>query len=180
MNKTVTELLCDSVFWVRSKRRTVCLEVKPSGEVFLRTPYRYTKVQALAFLQKNEGWLEKAKLRVAEKQSRHPEPTPEEIKQLKEKAREVLPPLVERYAARLGVQPTALHITSAKTRFGSCSGKNAISFSWRLMQYPTAAIEYVVVHELSHILHHNHSHAFYQCIQKILPDYLEREKLLKM
>ena len=63
--------------------------------------------------------------------------------------------------------------------WGSCSGKNSISFSWRLMQYPEAAIDYVVVHELAHIRHHNHSAAFYSFVEKILPDYRERARLLR-
>ena len=60
-----------------------------------------------------------------------------------------LPPKIEHYAALMGVHPTRVTITGARTRFGSCSGRNAISFSWRLMQYPEEAIDYVVVHELA-------------------------------
>lgn len=79
----------------------------------------------------------------------------------------------------MNLYPTALKITSAKTRFGSCSGKDSICFSYLLMRYPDEAIDYVVVHELAHIKHKNHSKAFYTLIEKYLPDYKEREKLLK-
>ncbi|MBR7150378.1 MAG: M48 family metallopeptidase, partial [Oscillospiraceae bacterium] len=65
------------------------------------------------------------------------------------------------------------------TRFGSCSGKNALSFSWRLMQYPMEAVDYVVVHELAHIREHNHSSAFYAIVERYLPDWRERAALLK-
>ena len=84
-----------------------------------------------------------------------------------------------RYAAQMNVYPTGITITGARTRFGSCSPKNRLSFSFRLMDYPMDAIEYVVVHELAHILHKNHSAAFYAEIEKILPDWRERNKLLK-
>ena len=79
----------------------------------------------------------------------------------------------------MGVMPTSIKITSAKKRFGSCSGQNGICYSWRLMLYPSEAIDYVVVHELAHIRQKNHSPAFYKEVAKILPDYKAREKLLK-
>ena len=61
----------------------------------------------------------------------------------------------------------------------SCSGKNRLCFSWRLMDYPEEAIDYVVVHELAHIRHHNHSRDFYALVASILPDYKERQALLR-
>ena len=86
---------------------------------------------------------------------------------------------MEYYGRLMGLMPTGLTITDARKRFGSCSGKNRISFAWRLMRYPEEAIDYVVVHELAHIRHKNHGEAFYQLIASVLPDYKERIKLLK-
>ena len=79
----------------------------------------------------------------------------------------------------MGVQPAGIAITGARKRFGSCSGKNRICFSWRLMAYPEAAIDYVVVHELAHIRHKNHGPDFYAFVQEILPDWRERRALLR-
>ena len=79
----------------------------------------------------------------------------------------------------MGLVPAGIKITSARTRFGSCSGKNSICFSWRLMLYPPEAIDYVIVHELAHIRHHDHSPAFYALIEQHLPDWKVRMKLLK-
>lgn len=70
--------------------------------------------------------------------------------------------------------PAGITITAARTRFGSCSGKNRLSFSLYLMAYPEAAIEYVVVHELAHIRHHDHSPAFYREVEAYLPDWRAR------
>ena len=89
-------------------------------------------------------------------------------------------PLVEKYSKLMGLKPSSVKITSAEKRFGSCSSKNGLCFSWRLLAYPTAAVEYVVVHELAHIKHHNHSAAFYALIEKYMPDYKERQRLLKI
>ena len=63
--------------------------------------------------------------------------------------------------------------------FGSCSSKRRISFSFRLMQYPAEAIDYVVVHELAHLRHMNHSPQFYALIEQYMPDYKSRRALLK-
>ena len=79
----------------------------------------------------------------------------------------------------MGVTPTGVKITAARSRFGSCSGKNSLCFSLYLMEYPEEAAEAVVVHELAHIRHHDHSPAFYAEVAKVLPDYKERMKLLK-
>ena len=79
----------------------------------------------------------------------------------------------------MGVSYGTVKITSAQKRFGSCSAKNNICFSYILMQYPIEAIEYVVVHELAHTVHHDHSKAFYALIEKYMPDYKQREKLLR-
>ena len=84
-----------------------------------------------------------------------------------------------KYSEIMGLYPTGITITGAERRFGSCSGKNRICFSWRLMRYPEEAIDYVVVHELAHIRHKDHSKAFYACIEQVLPDWRERRKLLK-
>ena len=85
----------------------------------------------------------------------------------------------EYFAALMELKPTGIKITSAQKRFGSCSGKNSICYSWRLMLYPPEAIDYVVVHELAHIVYKNHSAKFYALVVKYLPDYKEREKLLR-
>lgn len=165
---------------IRSDRRTVALEITPKLEVVVRAPRWMREKDIERFVREREGWivthLEKQRIR---QQNRPPEPTPAQEQAYRKRAAEILPPLVERYAAVMGVRPTGVRITGAKTRFGSCSGKNAICFSWRLMQYPMEAIEYVVVHELAHIRYHNHSAAFYRFVRSILPDYQTRAALLR-
>lgn len=164
---------------IRSRRRTVALEVTREGKVLVRAPQRMTREEIDRFVTSHAGWLERAKARVAARQAAHPPLTEGEIAALRQRAREVLPGKVAHYAAMMGVTPTSVKITSARTRFGSCSGKNGICFSLYLMQYPEAAIDYVVVHELSHIRHHDHSPAFYAEVARVMPDYKERMKLLK-
>ena len=83
------------------------------------------------------------------------------------------------YSKRMNVVPTAVKINGAKTRWGSCSSINSINFSWRLVMADVDVIDYVVVHELAHILEHNHSERFWRVVALVLPDYERRQKKLK-
>lgn len=73
------------------------------------------------------------------------------------------------YAMRFGLHHGAIRITSATTRWGSCSGRDTISFPWRLMMAPIDVIDYVVVHELAHTVHKNHSPRFWGLVESIDP-----------
>ena len=86
---------------------------------------------------------------------------------------------MEYYSDIMNLKPTGVKITKAKKRFGSCNDKNSLCFSCFLMSYPMEAVDYVVVHELAHIKHHNHGREFYDLIRSYMPDYKEREKILK-
>ena len=108
-----------------------------------------------------------------------PPPTPEEIEALRAQARAVLPGKVAHYAALMGLSPTGVKITSARKRYGSCSAKNSLCFSCFLMRSPDEAVDAVVVHELAHIRHKNHGPDFYALVQRYMPDYQARKKLLK-
>ena len=96
-----------------------------------------------------------------------------------EKARQVLPPKITYYSEKMGLFPTGVRITSARTRYGSCSGKNSLCFSCFLMNCPDAAMDLVVVHELCHIQVKNHGPDFYALLEQVLPDWRERKKLLR-
>ena len=164
---------------VRSRRRTMALELSRDGELIVRLPFCVSDRAAAQFVREHADWIARARERQEARRQAHPEPTPQEAEALRRRAKEVLPGKVAWYAARMGVTPTGIRITSARTRFGSCSAKNSLSFSWRLMDYPEDAIDYVVVHELAHIRHHNHSKAFYAFVERFLPDYRQRAALLR-
>lgn len=155
------------------------LEITGDCEIIVRAPIKISDRAIAEFVSKYRGWIDK-KLPEAEKRAKKSKAISEKEDELRRAAREVIPPLVERYSKLMGLKPASIKITSAEKRFGSCSGKNSLCFSWRLMAYPIEAVEYVVVHELAHIKHHNHSSAFYSLIEKYMPDYKERQKLLKI
>lgn len=97
----------------------------------------------------------------------------------KKEAARILDERVRIKADEMGVTPCGIRITSAKTRWGSCSYKNNLNFSWRLIMCPMEVIDYVVVHELSHIYHKDHSKYFWNVVSKNDNKYKEHEKWLK-
>jgi len=83
------------------------------------------------------------------------------------------------FAELMSVSPTTVRVNGAKTRWGSCSSKGSLNFSWRLIMADDDLIDYVVVHELAHLSEMNHSDRFWDIIGNILPDYKLRKARLK-
>ena len=164
---------------IRSRRRTVALEVTREGRVLVRAPLRMPQGEIERFVASHAAWLEKAQAKVAARQAAHPPLSEQETAALRQLAKEVLPDKVAHYAAIMGVTPASVKITSARTRFGSCSQSNSINFSCFLAMYPDECIDYVIIHELCHTVHKNHSRAFYSLLERCLPDRKERERLLR-
>ena len=163
---------------VYSSRRTLSLCIK-DGKLVVRAPYGATRDKIDEALSAHEEWIRSNLERQNNKRERFDRLTENDINALKAAAREILPKKVAYFAEKMGIRYGRITITSAKTRFGSCSSDGDISFSYRLMTYPNEAIDYVVVHELAHIKEMNHSPRFYAVIEEQLPDYKERKKLLK-
>lgn len=86
---------------------------------------------------------------------------------------------VDCYSKTMGVSPNVVKITEAKTRWGSCSQNNNLNFAWRLVMCPIPVIDYVVVHELSHITYKNHNKEYWTRVKTVLPNYKEQQEWLK-
>ena len=96
----------------------------------------------------------------------------------KKQARQVITERVEKYAELYGYVYKRIRITSARTRWGSCSSKGSLNFPWRLVMAPMHIIDYVVIHELVHIKEQNHSKVYWNKVEQIMPDYKERRAWL--
>jgi hypothetical protein len=96
-----------------------------------------------------------------------------------EKAREYIEGKVYQYSRFLGLYPGRVRIGNAKSRWGSCSHNNYLTFTWRLIMAPGQVIDYVVIHELAHVKEKNHSKKFWDLLEKTIPDYRRRRLWLK-
>lgn len=163
----------------RSKRRTIALSVEDDLHVLVKVPLHMSSAKVQRFVEKHRGWIEKHVVLQQERHEKAREFTPGEIETFRRQARSLAENYIRLYSPRMGVAPSGLKITSAATRWGSCSWKNSLCFSWRIALLPPEAVEYIVVHELAHIRQKNHSPAFYDEVAKYLPDYRRRIDALK-
>ncbi len=161
-----------------SKRKTTALKII-NGELFVIAPIGQSLRVTEDLIEKHRNWILKS-IEKSQKNALLYPPLPEaEIKQMKKDAKKYFLEKTEFYAKIMGLTYGRITITSAKKRFGSCSQKKNLCFSYNLMRYPEAAREYVIVHELSHLVYMNHSKNFYALIERYMPDYKERNRLLK-
>ena len=98
----------------------------------------------------------------------------------KQKAIEKITPLMNKWAKIMEVNPSHISFRVSKKSWGSCSGTNRISFNYHLIKLSTSLIEYVVIHELAHIIHKNHSKEFWKLVRKYMNDYKVREEKIRV
>lgn len=159
----------------RTRRaRRLTLSVRPSGEIRLSFPPYVSQRRALEFLESRREWILAAKSKFAS-QATPPRLTDDEIDALRKTAKVFLPQRVAELAARYGFQYGKVTIRAARTKWGSCTAQGNISLSLYLMTLPAHLRDYVIIHELCHTVHHNHSEQFHALVDKLL---CGQEKLL--
>lgn len=166
---------------IYSKRRSISVEIKPEG-ILVRAPKGMSRRAIYNFLAEKQDWIEKHWKKIQERREiieQLPRYTEEELKVLVQKAKLVIPPKVEKYASMVGVDYGRITIRKQRSRWGSCSSKGNLNFNCLLMLFPDAVIDSVVVHELCHRKHMNHSAAFYAEVERVFPEYRKCNKWLK-
>jgi len=98
----------------------------------------------------------------------------------REKGKKRIAERVAHFQDRLGVQPKAVKIIDLKNRWASCSPGGNVNFHWKCMMAPPTVLDYVVVHELAHLIRPNHTKAFWNEVDKVMPDYQERKEWLRV
>lgn len=168
---------------VRSNRRTLGLQIKGSGEVIARVPERLPDREIVRFLTQHENWIfrkaasqkHRADKRTGTGAKPYSDLTAAERRQIQKKFEEK----AAFYAKKMGVTYERITIRNQKTRWGSCSAKGNLNFNYRLYYLPEELMDYVIIHELAHRKHMNHSKEFWKVVEEYCPDYRERKKKLK-
>lgn len=161
---------------IRMKRKTVSLSIDDDLNIIVKAPIFARNDFIDRFVSEHEKWILNA---LEKKKASNAVWSEENLLKLKNKADIYLHKRVEHFSHLTGFIPVSVGVTKAKTRFGSCSGKNRINFSIYLFAYPDEVIDYVILHELCHIKYKNHSKDFYNEIAKFMPDYKSRDNMLK-
>lgn len=170
---------------IRSARRTLGMEIGKNG-LIIRAPMRASEKDINAFLEKHRAWIEKHML---EREKRELERASQEksadmlcesqLRELADRARELIPERVRYYAPKIGVTFGRITIRNQRSKWGSCSSKGNLNFNCLLMLMPPEVIDSVVVHELCHLKEMNHSPRFYAEVRRVLPDYDRQNEWLK-
>jgi len=173
------EKMCTTI--LRTKRKTLSIELKEEG-LLVRAPKRMSNREIQAFILSKKDWIEKHQKIIEERReilNQYPPYIEEELKDLAKKAKEIIPAKVKYYAEIVGVSYGRITIRCQKTRWGSCSSKGNLNFNCLLMELPDEIIDSVVIHELCHRKHMNHSKTFYDEVESVLPEYKKCRKWLK-
>lgn len=166
---------------IRSNRKSMAVEIK-LNKLIIRAPMQATNEDINSFMPKNKAWIEKnlAKAQVQQQAAASIKKlTMDEIRQLADKALEIIPGRVNYYAPLVGVTYGRITIRNQRSKWGSCSSKGNLNFNCLLMLTPPEVIDSVVVHELCHRKEMNHSDRFYSEVLRVFPDYWKWDRWLK-
>ena len=156
---------------IRAKRRSMSLKVDLDGTITVRAPYRTPVQTADWFVEGHRDWIE-VRLKAGERiMAERPSYTDQERAEGRKRAAEAIRARCSHYAPLMGVSYGTITIREQKTRWGSCSSRGTLSFNYRLIYGPAGPLDYVVVHELCHLTHMNHSKDFWNMVEHIMPDY---------
>ena len=166
---------------IRSRRKTLCAEIR-SGCLIVRAPLRASETEISRFLQERKEWIEthlsRSKERMEARQN-VPPLTEAERRVLAREASAVFPERAAFYAGLLGVSYSRITVRFQRTRWGSCSSRGNLNFNCLLLLAPPEVLDSVVVHELCHLRHMDHSPAFYADVLRVFPDYRKWDRWLK-
>ena len=171
---------------IRSDRRSLGLEIRripeDGAELLIRAPRRMKIAYIEWFINEKERWItEKYLAALVEKPRPKTMEIPDYVTEqwLRTEGAERFQQKTAFWAARMKVTYGRITIRDQKTRWGSCSAARSVNLSHRLIAADPKLIDYVIIHELCHTVHMDHSPDFYRLVESFLPDYREREKGLK-
>ena len=168
---------------IRSARKSLGLEVRDANTVLARIPTRVSDRELKDFVENHRSWiLEKTAVMAEREENRKstPAPPPELLSKTdRMKIQLKIGKRVRHYCETMGVTVGYVTVKNQKTRWGSCSAKGNVNFNYQLAFLPEELLDYVVIHELAHRRHMDHSRTFWAEVEKYCPDYLERREQLK-
>ena len=163
---------------VYSRRRSLALEIKTDGQVIIRAPEGISEGVLMEFVRTRQEWIlkkwfdsETKRRNLAQVFPHDYEEDPKLEAAYRRKARERIGQRTAYFAALMGVTYGRISIRSAKTRWGSCSSEKNLNFNWKLILALPEVLDYVVIHELCHLKEMNHSKAFWDEVEKVMPEY---------
>lgn len=164
------------------KRRTLALQIDPTGTVTVYAPHYAWHYFIDRFVRKHADWVKQKLLLFKERLEKYP-PRPRLSETLRAewtgKTQSRLPAVIARYSEALGVKPRSVKVANQRSRWGSCSARGNVRFSWRIAEFPDRVFDYIVVHELAHLKEMNHGSRFWALVADQIPDHKTHRRWLK-
>lgn len=157
------------------RSRSISIRVHPVKGVSVSVPYIVPYAAAMAFFQNRRGWVLETMARQKERFKDVTVPTGEEIEELRRRAKKELPPRLAEFASRYGFLYNRVAIKHNATNWGSCSAKGNINLNLSIVRLPKVLQDYVLLHELCHLRHHDHGHGFHLLLEHVLTDNLLKQ-----
>lgn len=163
-----------------SRVRRIVITVRRDGSVVVTKPRWVTRTVAEKFVRENHAWIERMRARYGPRpNTSRIESSAHEYARLKKIAQQEITKRVKHFAALFGVKYARVIVRNQKSRWGSCAKSGNISFNYRLLFLPTELADYVVVHEVCHLLEMNHSKRFWAHVARSVPDHNALRKQLR-
>lgn len=167
----------------RSSRRTCSIRIARDGSVIVSAPHSVSEEYVQSFIREKRDWIISHVQKVLAQNAAAESAgllSDSEIKEIKKRARKIIPERVKYFADLAGITYGHISIRLQKTRWGSCSAEGNLNFNCLLVLMPQQILDSIVVHELCHRLHMNHSAAFYKDVRRLFPCYDECHCWLKL
>ena len=169
--KVITDrILGEIVFRKKTGCKRISIRVHPVKGISVSVPYMLPYAAAEAFFLLKRPRIIEIVSRQKEKYSDMPQPAPELISELRARAKAELPGRLEELASRYGFTYNRLAIKHNATNWGSCSARGNINLNLNIVRLPHPLRDYILLHELCHLKHHDHSHAFHLLLEHVLTD----------
>ena len=165
----------DVVFRKSMRSRSVSIRVHPVKGVSVSVPYMLPYAAARLFFEARKPWILETMARQKERYKDVSPLSPEEIEELRRQAKAELPPRLSELASRYGFTYNRVSIKHNATNWGSCSARKNINLNLSIMRLPRVLQDYVLLHELCHLRHQDHGHAFHLLLEHVLTDHLLRQ-----
>ena len=165
----------DVVFRKSMRSRSVSIRVHPVKGVSVSVPYMLPYAAARLFFEARKPWILETMARQKERYKDVSPLSSEEIEELRRQAKAELPPRLSEFASRYGFTYNRVSIKHNATNWGSCSARKNINLNLSIMRLPRVLQDYVLLHELCHLRHQDHGHAFHLLLEHVLTDHLLRQ-----
>ncbi|PLY04998.1 MAG: M48 family peptidase [Arcobacter sp.] len=186
LNKTIDIQVIKKI-----RNRHTYLRIKSSNLLEISSHIFFTINDAKELIEKKKSWIEQHIISLEKKAKEEGiyrylgqiydlDLSSKELEEFyRKKAKEIIPKLVDKHSINMNLYPSSIKFRKNKNTWGSCNYKNGLNFNILLMKFPLEIIEYVVIHELAHIKHKNHSKRFWNLVEIYCTDYKQRIKLFK-